>query len=345
VRSLHDNVAGANWPEEIREAVAGVVEGKGGQTYANSATGEELGIGVMDFTPAYVWQVVQIVNYPYVFPDSDDPGAHMLFDPELQVVAARELSEVAGLLYETGYLSGKAAWSGGVVAAARFLYYHELGHLVRSTGAWTAEIKFYPEEFPYAEEIYADQFACIMLALELRGEPSDVQVVGTSGIAFAVSLLALSEFASGEAPSGTRSTRVATYRMGRIRHYLGLLSDSEGANSRQSLVVMEEYWKRFTDLLRIVSAVPSPMELLMRETSHQPTEEWGVARDTVLAWCAWGNCDRVRSSFSAIYGKACEEASTAGNSRMLDVMDFVLEQTGEFEPDLGLQTATQGARQ
>lgn len=344
VRSLHSNVAGDDWPQDIRTAIAKVVEGDGGKMFAITATGSESAIGVLQFTPAYLWQIIQIVNYPLVPPGSADPNAPMLLDPSRKPLAARMLAEAAGMLWESGYLDGSANWGGGVVFGTRFLYYHELGHLMRASGRLPLDISLDSQEEPFAEEIYADQFALGMLVLELRNQSVDLQVVGFSGISSVVSLLALSEFARTEFTGDTRRTQGAVYRMGRLKYYAEHVGVADGYVSPQALRTMEWYWSQFADLLRMVDEVPSPMSALLQQTAARPKDEWRVARNEIVKWCAFGDCERVRSRFAELYRLAEVRSASGGNDGALKVMRFILDETRSLEPELGLLRAIESSR-
>ena len=99
---------------------------------AFSTRGYHRVIGFYDTTPVYLSRLIEIVNYPMVFPRSSDPNARMLWDTRREEVeAVDQLAEMLGMLRETSYLEGPAAvWRQGVIAGTRFIYYHELGHLV-----------------------------------------------------------------------------------------------------------------------------------------------------------------------------------------------------------------------
>jgi hypothetical protein len=334
-------VVGQDWPEEVRRTIAKTLDGAGGEMFAITATGAESTIGVLEFTPAYLEELVQIVNYPLVPPDSPDPDARMLLDPARKRAAATRLAEAAGMLSETGYLDGKTNWGGGVVFGTRFLYYHELGHVMRAAGSLPLEITLYPEEEPFAEEIYSDQFALIMLALELRRQSVDLQVVGFSGVAFAMSLVALSEFAKTESEVGKRSIKGAVYRMGRIKHYLTRIWQPEGAVSIDAVKAMEAYWTMFTDLLRMVDVIPSPIAAQLHRTATAPKEQWIYARDNIVKWCTFGNCERVRSGLAKVYDSASQQQQ-GGSIR--DVITYIVSETALLEPEIGLRATLQGSR-
>jgi len=85
-------------------------------------------------TPIFIRAIVDVMNLAMVPPNSRDPNAKMLLDPKKLDDAGRELARLAGDIADVGYLdSTDAEWGGGVIMATRFMYYHELGHLLRAT--------------------------------------------------------------------------------------------------------------------------------------------------------------------------------------------------------------------
>lgn len=332
--SVHHNVARDGWPADLQNADVRTIQGRGRNiAISNAAHGA---IGVFAYAPAYLRRIMEIVNYPLVRPGASDPNAKMLLDRTRQSEASAQLAHMLGMLDETGYIDAPTDWGGGVVFGTRFLYYHELGHLSQALNAAGASLGLQPEEAPYAYEMIADQFALAMVMLELRNQSQDLQVVGMSGIAFAMALIASFEYTDTTYARDVRRIKGAVYRVGRLIYW------SEGA-ARDGMIapaavtVMQQYWSSYTDLLRQVKAIPSPTMSLVATAASGTAEDRVLARNTIVKWCAFGDCARVRSHLRAAYRSARVAAvNNAEAARVVDVINAIISQTARLEPDLGL---------
>ena len=193
LREFHGRVLDEDWPEHLKTAAVALIEGRGsGPAFAVQ---DDHVIVLFDSTPAYLSQLLEITNHPFSFPDSDDPNALMIINPRRVAEAVDQLAGMLGMLSETSYLEGpEVVWRPATIFGSRFIYYHELGHLVVPDDrelycAFSVE----PVEIPFKEEMCADRFALSMLALETRSS-SEFQVAAAAGVAAAMSLVASQEF-------------------------------------------------------------------------------------------------------------------------------------------------------
>jgi len=358
VESFHSNSVYKDWPDRVKDAVARTMSGC--KTLAGSSMGQRLAIKFSDRTPVFLREIQEIVTYPLVCPDSPDPmhgdwekmhqaasrgcpdsppHATMLVHPGMKQEAARRLALMLGMLEETSYLDGSdSEWNGGVRFGSHFIYYHEIGHLVLSIpNAWPP-IEIRPEEEEFAEEIRADQIGMAMLATELRNQKPEVIFWGFMGISVAMSFIAAQEFVQ-PYKDGLRQTKGAVFRMARLKH-LTRLSVEKGLLPSDALTGLQFYWDLFTDLLREVKVVPSPVFSLIRETADRPQTDWTKARNEIVKWCAFGNKKSVIAAVADIYRDALGQQSSQPRARRaVNVVDFLLNQTEAFEPDLGLREA------
>jgi hypothetical protein len=234
--SLHKAVTEMNWPEKLTEARAGLLE-RGGNLGSAVSSEQAKAIVMPVCTPAYLRSLMNIINLPMVFPNSSDPNAKMLFDQRKVVEAVHQLGHLSGMLEETGYLDApRDYWGGAVTLGARFLYYHELGHLSQdlSTKQNLPNWIVAGEEY-LVEELLADQFALSMLVMELKNH-EDLQFVGFSGIVLALSFMALKEFSEKEYEGGTRRIKNAMLRMQR-QFWWGGLSVKMGGISEEAILL------------------------------------------------------------------------------------------------------------
>jgi hypothetical protein len=334
--SLHSSVTGSDWPREVREAAAGMVEGPSDLAFSvNAEKGRAIVMPIA--TPVFIRAIVDITNRPMVLPNSSDPNAKMMLDPKKLDDAARDLARLVGTIADVGYLDAvDSEWGGGVIMATRFMYYHELGHLSRGAQSNRQVPKWIlPEEQYLAEEILADQFAFGMIVLELRHAPA-LKAIGFAGIAFAMSLVALQEFA--EAPiDGKRKIKNATLRMARLL-YWGRLSAKMKTITNADLALGESYWNTFRQLLSRIDVVPSPVFSLLNQTAARPPNDWVVARNVIVRWCVFGQREKLAATLRRVRDSAKEQA--AGEPRAqkaLQVIAYVLKETAPLEPELGLR--------
>jgi hypothetical protein len=334
--SLHSTVTSKDWPREVREAAAGMVEGPSDLAFSVNTERARL-VAMPIATPSFVRAIIDVLNLAMFRPNSRDPNSKMLLDPKKLDEAGRELARLAGDIEEVGYLdSTDAEWGGGVIMATRFMYYHELGHLLRATQPNSQIPKWIlPEERYLAEEILADQFAFGMIVLELRHAPQ-LKAVGFAGITFAISLVALQEFAEPPVDS-KRRIKDSTFRMSRIL-YWAQQSVKLNAMSDTDVAVGEFYWKLFRQLLSRIDDIPSPVFSLLNQTAARPEGDWTVARNYIVRWCVFGQREKLfatlrRATNSAKAQGPCEPRA----SKTLQVMAYVLKETSPLEPELGLQ--------
>ena len=330
LKTLHENVTRHTWPDELKNAVAGTIEGRS-QKLAFSTRGNDRIIAIFDSTPVYLAQLVEIVNYPLVSPASPDSQAPMMFDSNRATKATHLLTQVLGMLRETSYLDGpEELWRPGVILGTRFFYYHELGHLVLeldSDPVWRFDP--YPIEQEYSEELFADRFAFSMLALETRSKP-ELQGVAMVGITFAMALIACQEFVNDETFG---SIKGAVLRMERIRHWARLAIDSEDL-SQEALTQSDYYWRLFKEMLRQIDIVPSPVFNLLRQTAEQPERDWEFARNQFVKWCVFGNCPKVADIFNRICKDAKDQLSNIRARNTLRVVNYILNETRPLEQSL-----------
>lgn len=339
--SLHQAVTEKDWPERLRDASAGVLDY--GNNLCMTEIGDKAGTILMPIsTPGYLRTLLELMAYPLIPPDSVDPNATMSLDGQKMDEAARRLELLLGMLAETGYLDSHApdnAWGGAVTAGARFLYYHELGHMSRAAiDGIEAPDWLVPGEEELVEELVADQFALSMLSLELRHH-SDLQPVGFSGVALALGFVALKEFAEIEYEGGKRKFKNAMLRMSRLLHW-GRLTVELGALSQESIVNGELIWNITRGLLARVQKVPSPVSSLLIQTTKQPFSEWRTASNHLLQWCAYGDREKALSTVRNIRDNALRQANESLQAqKILEVIEFLLRDTACIEPTLGLRAA------
>ncbi|MCY3790552.1 MAG: hypothetical protein OXH63_17390, partial [Gemmatimonadetes bacterium] len=284
LKTLHENVTEDGWPQALRDAAAGTIKGED-EILAFATQGNHSVIGIYDSTPAYLSQLLKITNHPFVPPGSPDPHAPMILDPDRGLEAVKKLAKLLGMLRETSYLDGPAVvWRPAVILGARFIYYHELGHLLLNGSddvLWRFAIE--PIENELSEELYADRFALAMLILETRSNP-EIQGTALAGVAFAMALIASQEFVDAKEEG---SIEWAALRMARLQHWARMAVDLNELSPR-ALDLLNFYWILFTKMLQQVENVPSPISALLRQTSGLQNSEWTMARDRMAKWCRFG---------------------------------------------------------
>lgn len=358
VESFHNNSVYKDWPEQVKHAVAKTMSGC--RTLAGTSIGQQLVIKFSDRTPVFLREILDIVTYPLICPDSPDPmhgdwekmhdaanrgcpnsppGAKMLVHPGMKQDAVRRLARMLGMLEETSYLDGSdTEWNGGVRFGCHFIYYHEIGHLALSVPNSWPQIEIRPEEEEFAEEIRADQIGMAMLATELRNQKPEVVFWGFMGISVAMSFIAAQEFVQ-PYKDGLRQTKGAVFRMARLKHWT-TLNVERGLLPSDALTGLQFYWDLFSDLLREVKVVPSPVFSLIRETADRPQIDWIKARNEIVKWCAFGNKKSVIAALADVYGDAVKQQSSQPRARRaVGVVDFLLNQTEALEPEFGLREA------
>ena len=338
---FHSRVLAQDWPTEIKDATVAIIEGRR-ETLALSIEHNHV-ITMFDSTPAYLAQLLEIVYHPFVPPASDDPDALMVIDPDRIIEALDRLAEMLSMLKETSYLEGPdVIWQPAVIFATRFIYYHELGHLVIPMNRDFYCVDLYPMEQYLDEEICADLYALSLLALETRSS-SDFQVAAMSGIALAMSLIAAQEFVNEEElVNGTihRSIKGTVLRMERILHE-ARIAVREGYLSYGALRVAEEQWQRFKEMLRYVVRLRSPVFRLLRETAAGPKDDWSVARNEIVKWCVFGECTRLAATLNMICESVKDQMDVATAPIILKIVEYIVGETRGIEQWLGLQRELQ----
>ena len=330
LKTLHENVTRQAWPDELKNAVAGTIEGRS-ERLAYSTRGNHRVIAIFDSTPVYLAQLVEIINHPLVLPGSSDPQAPMIFDSNRETEAVQLLTQVLGMLRETSYLDGpEELWRPVVVLGTRFFYYHELGHLLLeldSNPAWRFDL--YPIEQDYSEELFADRFAFSMLVLETRSKP-EIQDVAMAGMTFAMVLIALQEFIDDETFG---SIKGAVLRMGRIHHWAQRAIYNQDL-SQDSLTLSDYYWRLFKEMLKKIDSVTSPVHSLLRQTANRPESDWELARNQFVKWCVFGDCLKVAATFNQICKDTKDQLSIIQAKKTLRVVNYILNETRPLEQSL-----------
>ena len=334
LREFHSRVLTQDWPDGLKSAVVALIEGHS-KKRGFSIPSDHV-IVLFDSTPAYLSQMLEIINYPLAFPDSDDPHAKMKIDSNRAEEAIDQLARMLGMLKETSYLEGpEEIWRPATVFGTRFIYYHELGHLVIPMDRdFFCGFSVEALEAEFKKEMCVDRFALGMLALETRSS-SHFQVAAAAGIAAAMSLSASQEFV-GDDTLGL--TKQAVLRMARILHW-GRLSGELGMLSPDAVTVAEAHWDMFRELLRNVGSrghLPSPIYSLLREAASRPRSEWYVARNHIVKWCAFGNCAQVVETLDEICNSAKGQLEYPAARRTLEVVEYILEETRPLESSLRL---------
>ncbi|HEY6235465.1 MAG TPA: hypothetical protein VIW69_10220 [Candidatus Elarobacter sp.] len=326
----------------IQSAGAGLLAGHADLAFAQS-TAQSTSIFMPVSTPVYLRALLDILAYPMVPPESE-PDAQMFIDLRKRKDAVAQLGRLLGMLAETGYLDSKPISLGGAVTlAARFLYYHELGHLMAEHidgsehPSWMV-----PEEDDIIDELVADQYAFSLLMLELRSHP-EMQVLASWAMVLAMALFAALEFAEAEQQFDaehqtiTRSVREAVWRKSRLFHWANVAVRQSDMTS-EALQNAEFAWGLFDGLLREVDQVPSPVRSLLTEISQREAQQWEIATNYLLTWCTFGARRTVLSAVRTVRDDARNDQSVIADA-VLRLIDFVLDDTRHLEPTLGLRDA------
>lgn len=341
LEALNRAVTEEGWPDRFKRAGAALLGS--GLNLAVAAIGQNADAVLMPAsTPGYLRSLFDILVYPLVKPGSNEPETAMVLDGHRMDEAARRLEVLLGMLADTSYIDAPGeedAFGGAVTPAARFLYYHELAHLVAVDDGVTGRPAWVlPAEEYLAEELVADQYAFAFLAYELRSHP-ELQPVGYSGIALALSFMAAREFAACEYEGHKHRTKNATLRMERLLFW-GRQSVRFDGITEEAVTWGQLIWDILRGLLARVQAVPSPVNALLGEALKAPRSTWRATSTQLLVWCAFGDRARLLGRLQQIFAGAVAQASTEpGAARFSELMDFILEDTAELEPELGLRSA------
>ena len=335
---LHRNVTMEGWPEDLRAARAEMVERRG-LYLGRSIDGHDQHLITMSRAiPAHLEELFQIVARPLIEPAAGERDRKMRIDQRRRSEAAADLAELIGMLEHTSYIdSDEAIWRPEVIFAARFIYYHELGHLTSfCLENSCSALDLLAEEEDLSEEMRADLVAFSLLALELRNQDPDLFFVGFSGISLAMCLMGAQEFATPYTVD-LRRTRTAVLRMARLQHWttVGIEADMLPSESIRGL---RFWWDPFNELLREVNLVPSPILRLLAETADGPEEEWLHARNEIVKWVAFGDSERIVAGVSAVYQNAvARSAKEARARRVVALVRYIVAETKFLEPELGLE--------
>ncbi len=330
--SFHQNLTKVGWPEYLQKI--GVTLTPSGLNIASAIP--DVAILMPVSTPEYLRSLLELIKYPVVYPNSSDPNAQMLISGPRMNEAAQQLEFILGMLKETGFLDSPDSENTPdepVLLGSRFLYYHELGHLNYN--------KFGVKELPdweaicgeaMVQEVIADQFAFGMTALELRNHPR-LQSSAFIGIVLAMGFIALKEFADEQRIEKT------SCRMEQIFAWAHSSVES-GEVTKEAITFGTMLWKITLGLLARVKEIPSPISLLFMETIERPQKDWQVVSNCLLQWCAFGDAEKVHNTVRKIRDEARQQANEEPRARrVLDVINFVLEDTSEVESVFGLQEA------
>jgi hypothetical protein len=334
--SLHANVTADDWPSDIRNVGAGLVE-TGQNMGATQILGSARAILVPLSTPAFIRCLVEIINYPLVRPASSDPDAKMLLDTRRFEGAAKQLASVIGMLSETGYLDSSGAWGPAVVMGTRFVYYHEFGHVIRSLQKVPGRPDWLLDpEADLVEELVADQYAFAMIAVELHRHP-DLQPYAFAGIVATLGLVALKEFAESDTGDGRRSIRGAVLRMSRLFYWARLARD-DGYVTQEAIDVGQFYWRQITTLLRMIDTVPSPVSSLLQKASESEAD-WPRARNTLALWCVFGDREKVLAAVRGLRDWALKQKGDPNVTKLLRLIDYLRKEFAPIDDEIGLSAA------
>ena len=124
--------------------------------------------------------------------------------------------------------------------------------------------------------------------------------------------------------------------------YWGRIAVDQGMITKQALELGQWYWDLLRNPLRRVERIQSPVFSLVKQTAGRPTQDWRVASNHVLLWCAFGDRAKVLSTLQRIREAAREQMDTEPLARkVLEVIEFILNDTNSLEPTLGLRAALQ----
>ena len=126
--------------------------------------------------------------------------------------------------------------------------------------------------------------------------------------------------------------------MARILHW-GRMSAELGMLSAEAVTMAETQWGMFKELLGHVAdagPLPSPVFGILVQTSRRPRSDWYVARNYIVKWCAFGNCGQLADTLDAICNSALSQIEQPMAQRVLQVVEYVLEQAGPIDVFLEL---------
>jgi len=335
LKELHHAVTREGW-DVLDAATAGVVER--GQFLGMAAAAKAIVIPIS--TPGYLHALLDLLAKPMVHPDSVDPEAKMLWDPLRAQQALGEFRLMLGMLRETNYLEAphmNDAWKRPVIAATRFIYYHELGHVAHAQAqdhrlpCWLTTSELEDPVLPY--EMVADQLALSMLLLEFRNH-KDLLIPGMAGVVLALGLITMKAYVEPDGPE----MMYAVKRMNRLFDWAEkakLLGDC----TDEAITMAKHFWNSLFSYFGKLEGnpLPSPIYSLLRQTSEQPKSVWPAASGHVLKWCAYGNRAQVLTTLRSIRDQAVAQAGDEKAKGVLEVIGFLVDDLRDVDPILGLR--------
>lgn len=335
--TLHRNVTNdSSWPEYLKNLnVKNETCVKGSNYIAKSDSST---IRISNITLVYLRELIEIINYPFVLPNSSDPNAKMLMDTSRIADAVKRLGRFQGMINEVDYFEGpKVLWGAAEIFGSRFMYYHELGHVKQHYETDTLKINILPEEEKLKYEIDADQFALSMLILELRHQDIDMQVEALIGITNAMFLLAASEYAEPYKKSGYKSIKGAMYRISRLFYYSNI-SVQNGNLKQEAVKASIYYWDLMKLYFEKIDYTPHPVFNLLYQTADRPKEDWVVFRNQVVKWCIFGDRDKAISNLKDVYQAALTQSQTQPRAKkVLKVYEYLFYQTKGLDWKINLK--------
>ena len=335
LESLHSNSLGDDWPPELHDVLVRTLRGQD-KMLGFSTPGDHRVVGIFDATPVYLARLQEIVHYPLVRPQSTDPNATMLWHKGREAEAVNQLAEMLGMLRETRYLDGPVDfWYQSVVAGTRFIYYHELGHLVLGfdkDSRWRYKVLPFEKDFSktFSEELYADSFSFASMVLEVRSYPH-LHATMMQGVALAMALVASQEFVYKRYERPLSPIAAAEMRMTRLLQAAEFSKDL-GRLDSQAAETLKNHWERFRRMLQKVkrNALPSPTSALIQKASIGGQSEWETARNQIVKWCGFGNCLSVATKINEICN-GISVLQTSSAKRGLQLINYVLKEARQLE--------------
>jgi len=293
-------------------------------------------------TPGYLHALFQLLEAPMVNPDSSDPQAKMRWDPARAKQAMGEFGLVLGMLEETNFLDAPHmddAWVPAVTAGVRFIYYHELGHVVHAQvqqlemPCWLEKSELEDPHLPF--EMVADQFGLSMLLLEFRRH-RHLMIPAMVGVVIAMGLTAMQAYVGPDGPARMHPIR----RMNRLFDWAKKAA-TLGQCTDEAIIVATHFWNSLYSYFAAMpeASLPSPLFSLLRQTSQRPRSDWTMASGHMLQWCAYGNRRRVLTALRSIRDQALARADDERARGVLEVIDFVVKDLRDIDDALGLSTA------
>ena len=337
--TLHKNVVGKDWPPYLQETVAEMVERNEVTLGSALVSRKQRKIEIPHLAPVYLFELMNILAYPIVKPNSRDPSAKMLIHGGKIPEAAKRLARLVSMLEHTSYIENSAfEWNPLLIFFSRFIYYHELAHTTSLfVGTFAEKFRLDRHEYEFEEEMRADYLALSFLLAELRNNPQLLHIA-FSGISLGMSFLAVHEF-SMPYTKDLRAIKGAHFRMARIKYWVSEFA-KHGNVPQKEVAALNLFWRMCSDLLRHVKVIPSPAYSILSDAAKGSEEDWVFARNELVRWITFGNREAVVANLKSVYNWAVGESNTEeGGRKVMDVLHYVLEQTRDIETELGLQAA------